>query len=306
MNKVNFDTFEMRCSSLGYVMTEPKEKSHAEVWQEAVDKANGFMEKWKAANARYKGIENKETKAAQAAFESIISNQDKYRHWQNVADNIEHLKDIKNLSDTCKTHLVDLYISYVYGRRSEIRSKYIEKGNMKEEDAITLYSIVNNIFFQKNTARKSDGFINGELDFHNEVRIFDTKVSWDIFTFFRNLTKEVNPIYDWQMQGYMKLWDKEDATLVFALVDTPEDLILNEIKKMQYSFVGTEEQLKQKEEDIRHRMTYTDIPDEEKVIEINIARDESKIQRIQPRIIECREFLKELHLNKNLFKNKIK
>ncbi len=42
------------------------------------------------------------------------------------------------LGETCKGHLIDVYVSNKYGRNTDISNRYIQKGNQVEEDAITL------------------------------------------------------------------------------------------------------------------------------------------------------------------------
>lgn len=48
------------------------------------------------------------------------------------------------LSETTKTHLVDLYVANKYGRNTDTFNKYVQKGLAVEEDSITLYSRVKN------------------------------------------------------------------------------------------------------------------------------------------------------------------
>jgi len=47
------------------------------------------------------------------------------------------------LSETAKGHCIDVFVSWKYGRREEIQSKFLDKGNAREEDAITLVSRIN-------------------------------------------------------------------------------------------------------------------------------------------------------------------
>ena len=44
------------------------------------------------------------------------------------------------LSETCKSELIKVFIAEKYGRTKNIQSKYLEKGIAQEEDSITLYS----------------------------------------------------------------------------------------------------------------------------------------------------------------------
>ena len=53
------------------------------------------------------------------------------------------------LSETCKAHLIDVYILNAYNREKDIENKYIRKGLQVEEKAITLYSQYKDQFFKK-------------------------------------------------------------------------------------------------------------------------------------------------------------
>jgi len=37
-----------------------------------------------------------------------------------------------------------------------------------------------------------------------------------------------NPLYEWQMRGYMALWDAEEWEVNYCMVDTPDDLLRHE------------------------------------------------------------------------------
>lgn len=46
------------------------------------------------------------------------------------------------ISETTKTHLIDCYVSEVFNRRTELTSKFLEKGLTVEENAIDLLSAI--------------------------------------------------------------------------------------------------------------------------------------------------------------------
>ena len=121
-------------------------------------------------------------------------------------------RDAGNLSETAKTHLIDLFVANEYKRNTDIFNKYVNKGLMVEEDSITLYSMVKKRFFYKNTERLENDFINGEpdlfigKDINSADAIIDIKSSWDLYTFMRvKYSKVINENYWCQLQGYMWL-----------------------------------------------------------------------------------------------------
>jgi len=225
-----------------------------------------------------------------------------------VEPNTKTAKERGDLSETCKTHLIDVFVSNKYNRQTDIQNKYVQKGLMVEEDSITLYSRFKKTFFLKNTLHLSNDFIKGTPDLFigdsilKSDTIIDIKSSWDIFTFFRNYTKDINTHYYWQLQGYMALSGASKSILAYCLIDTPNVLIEDEKRKLLYKMnAGTElnEDYIQACEELERVMTFIDIPISDRVIEFTVDRNEEDIQRIYSRVIKCREYLNELEARLN-------
>jgi hypothetical protein len=217
-------------------------------------------------------------------------------------------KEAGELSETTKTHLIDIYVSAKYGRQTDISNKYITKGLMVEEDSITLYSRVKKTFFKKNEKNLSNEFIKGTPDLFTGLEIeaaesiIDIKSSWDIFTYFRNHSKGVSDLYYWQLQGYMALTGAKNAKLAFCLIDTPETLILDAKRKLMWQMnAGTEENEDYVKacEEIDLKMIYTDIPMKDKVMEFDIERNDEGIERLYSKVRKAREFLNEIEASLN-------
>lgn len=212
-------------------------------------------------------------------------------------------KDAGNLSETAITHLIDIYVSEKYGRKTDVTNKYVEKGLQVEEDAITLYSRVKKQFFKKNEEHLSNGYVKGTPDlFIGETiqtanTIIDIKSSWDIFTFFRVKVKKINPLYYWQLQTYMALTGAKNAILAYCLVNTPDVFINDEKRRLFYKMnVATEENELFQEacEDLEKGMIYDDIPMHERVIQFEIERNEADIQRLYDKVKKARIVLSEI------------
>lgn len=209
---------------------------------------------------------------------------------------VEPQKKTELISETTKTHLVDVFVSSKYGRNTDIHSKYTNKGLMVEEDSLTLYSRFKKEFYLKNEDHFSNAFIKGTPDIITEDRIIDVKSSWDIYTFFRNTTAKLNKNYYWQLQCYMALTGKEKATLAYCLINTPDMLIQDEKRKLQYRMgVIDDANLSFQEacNQLDKLMIYDDIILEEKIIEIEIKRNDKDIERLYERIVDCREYMNE-------------
>jgi len=288
MDKIlNADSLLFRCSSLGYIMIDPKEKSNAEKYAEAVTNLSKL-------NSDYEAIKNKETKTAANKLAAI-------EKCKLLIKEIEPVKDERPLADTVKNHLADKYVSAYYGRETDITNKYMRKGLMVEEDSMTLYSLVTNQFFQKNIKKYSNEFICGTPDMLKDEIVIDIKSSWDIFTFYRTNKAKLNKMYYWQLQGYMALTGAKSAKLAYCLVDTPQPLIFQELNNLKYKMgvtdVENDETYATACEEMERLMKYDDVPREEKVNEIIIERNDEDIERLYERIKECRAYM-----NKHLFK----
>lgn len=212
-------------------------------------------------------------------------------------------KDAGNLSESAKTHCVDIFVSRKYNRQTDIQNRYVQKGLMVEEDSITLYSRYKKTFFKKNVQQLANDFIQGTPDLFTgpEIgkaeRIIDVKSSWDIFTFFRTQTKAINSDYYWQLQGYMALTGAKTATLAYCLVDTPLILIEDEKRKLMYKMGAATSENKDFQEaceELEQLMTYGDIPLQEKVIEFQIDRCDEDIELMYDKVKRARIYLDEL------------
>lgn len=239
---MNFDTVKFRCSSISYLMTDPKSKA---------------------------------------------------------------AKEAGELSETAKTHCVDVYVSAKYGRQTDISNRYVEKGLMVEEDGITLFSRINKTFYKKNKDLVQNPFLKGTPDLYTgkdilaAETIIDIKCSWDLFTFSRVRAKEVNDNYWWQLQGYMALTGAKSATLAYCLINTPEVLINDEKRKLLWKMgVVSEENESYQEacEELERSMIFDDIPMHERLIEFKIERDDVAIELMYERVKRARNFLQAFDL----------
>lgn len=131
------------------------------------------------------------------------------------------------LSIGAKTYIRELAQQDIFGIDFEFSSKETEKGLEVESEAIALLNRVRGLSLAKNTERKSNGLITGECDLYDVERRrgHDLKSSWSAKTFPGWLKDCEDKLYEWQMRGYMMLWDADEWEVNYALVDTPERLI---------------------------------------------------------------------------------
>lgn len=186
------------------------------------------------------------------------------------------------ISDTAKAAVREIAKFDLFGYQSFDGNKYTNKGNQLEEQAIKLSGFTRGLVLKKNTERRDNGIINGECDIYVPTRklIIDTKCSWDIGThpFFKDEAeaKAIKAGYDIQMQGYMWLWECEEAQIDFVLFPTPLDLVT--YYDNVESLIDLVEQ----------------IPQEKRITTVTIKRDEKIIDKIQDRVEEAGKYYDQL------------
>lgn len=204
------------------------------------------------------------------------------------------------ISETCKTHLIDVFIGKKYGRKTDISNRYTIKGTQVEEDSMTLFSRLEKRPYFKNEDWLKNEFITGTPDIITsldveDMEVIDLKSSWDIFTFMRSkYKKEMNKLYYWQLQAYMWLTGAKKSRLVYCLVNTPESLIEGEKRSLWYKMGQPELSSKHYVEgcnEIDRLMIYDDIAMIERVHSTVVLRDDEAIEKMRLRTILCNQWM---------------
>ena len=148
------------------------------------------------------------------------------------------------LSKTCKSEIESLVKQKLYGYNTYISSKYLSKGIQLENKSIQLY---NEVFFTnhiKNDTRLSNDWITGECDINADDLIIDIKTSWSAETFPATEEEINNKDYEWQLRGYMMLYDKPFSELAYCLVETPDELLQYETNLTPHLVEGIDAELR--------------------------------------------------------------
>ena len=201
----------------------------------------------------------------------------------------------ERLSQTTKSYILELAIQEKYGIHKEFWSRYTDKGNEVEPEAIKLTESVLDVgFIYKNEEQFSNDWATGKPDVNTDVLI-DVKSSWDAFTFFDKVIENElnNKDYYYQLQGYMWLTDKQEALLCYCLIDTPLQIVEDEIRREHWkqNLISESSDLREFVED---KHTFGHIPKEKRVKTHVVKRDDEVIEAIKTRIEECREYYNNL------------
>jgi hypothetical protein len=176
----------------------------------------------------------------------------------------------ETLSQTTKSYLEEWVKEQIYGVKKQINSKYLQKGLALEDHAIEFYSVaMDKDFMIKNLDHFEDDFFTGTPDCLHEGIVYDFKTSWDCFTF-PLFDQEPDMGYYYQLQVYMHLTGLRKAKLVYTLQDTPDYLTHEE------------------------PVSYAHVDNSYRVKEFEIDYDPIVIETAKAKVIECREYVKEL------------
>lgn len=131
------------------------------------------------------------------------------------------------LSVGAKTYIRELASQQIFGVEFEFSSKETEKGTLVEPEGIALLNRVRGLHLTKNEERRENAGITGECDLYDAQRRrgHDLKCSWSVKTFPICEKDCEDKLYEWQMRGYMALWDADEWEVNYALIDTPEHLV---------------------------------------------------------------------------------
>lgn len=296
---MNADKILFRCSSLGYIMTEGKQITENQL-----------------ATIRELEGKDKLTEKQKATLGSLV-----------------YKRDNPELPDGCKTHLVDVFVREKYNRFTEIHAKQLDKGNDVEEDSITVISRITKEIYRKNEESLSNLYIKGTPDLFKGESISkaeiirDAKSSWDVFTFNRAISKELDPKYKWQGMGYMWLTGAKRCFIDYCLNNTPYHLVEGELRRESYNHINGDTpnwiELQIIANHVYDRKTFDkyvnerglglvddnckaisdsfiEIPLEERHFSFEFERNESDIEKLIKRIKDCRDWM-----NENLFIEKL-
>ena len=197
------------------------------------------------------------------------------------------------LSQTAKTYVKQTLLEDEYNIKNEFWSRYTDKGNEVELNSIQLCNDVLDFgFMYKNEERFTNKYITGEPDVITDV-IVDIKSSWDASTFPMFEDKLPTKDYYYQVQGYMWLTGKRKSYVVYCLVDTPQQIVEDEIRREHWKMQQIDESLEIREY-VQSKHQFGHIPKQNRVKLFRVDYDKEVIQAMKTRIEACREYYKEL------------
>lgn len=198
------------------------------------------------------------------------------------------------LSETTKAYLREIWIAEVFGREKyDPKNKYMDKGIACESDSLDLVQKVTGKTHFKNKELLENEWIKGTPDIKKPL--IDIKTSWDIWTYAKVDMSLAEKTYYYQLLGYMWLTGEKVGSLIYCLVNTPEDIISDEAYKLSFKYPELSDSQEAMDK-FRINYIFDDIDPKLRTKEYTFTFDEEKIEALKERITASREFLGGLSL----------
>ena len=200
----------------------------------------------------------------------------------------------ETLSETAKSYIQDLFKERELGIYKEFSSRYTDKGLEMENEAIQFASeVLNWDFVVKNEVRFNNEWLTGEPDINTDNLLADIKCSWSGSTFplFDETLK--NKDYYYQLQGYMMLTGHDTSELVYCLMNTPHQIVEDEVRRQHWKLNLIDEDLDVRQA-VQEMHNFDQIPNNLRVKRFIVEKDEASQQKIKERVEVAREYYQQL------------
>ncbi len=145
------------------------------------------------------------------------------------------------LTEGQKKLLNELYFYEKYNRRKDLDIKFFKKGLEVEKSARDLLSKITGLYLTHNPENKKNEWVTGVTDVlpANGI-IIDIKSAWSFESYSKILQDSANEVYLRQLDCYMELWQCNTSLLCHVLIDTPFQIVNDEIRRQAYKYNWTD------------------------------------------------------------------
>lgn len=192
---------------------------------------------------------------------------------------------------TAMSYIRDVWMRNTYGYDEPLVSNEILKGLMVEDEVIDVMTrqLPEKIFRVKNEDSFENEFFTGNPDVIIPDVVEDAKSSWTLRTFIE--TRKPDPLYYAQGQVYMDLTGRKRFRVCHVLVDTPKELIDEEMKRLYFRFNCDEQNPIYKElikkVDAMHRIAHK-IPEEDRIKVFEFPINYDYLDTLRQRVKQAR------------------
>ena len=207
----------------------------------------------------------------------------------------------KQMGKTAKDCVLDILLENEYGYVKEFWSKYTEKGKQVEKESLALANDILNlglswIDIESEVQEYAENdFFTGHCDAITDQRIIEIKSSFNAHTYFPIFysTELENKSYFYQVQAYMDLFDRDEAMVIYSLVNTPELMVEDNVRRehWKHNLIDENDELRNH---VELQNNFERITREKRIKAFTIKRDDEVIQAMKDRVLLCREYYNEL------------
>ena len=265
------------------------------------------------ASSGYKMMAKGKGEITEIQLKKIVELENKEKLTDNQRDELARLIEKRNNpkpSDTMITYLEELWLEENYGYKEVIYTRPMLKGLLMEQDAFSLVQKVlggefrisyRQILKAAGKKRLEDKFTTGVPDIVLIKEDFteDIKICENLKTFKK---AKLSPVYEWQGQIYMHLTGKKHHRVIYCLLPTLDNQILNAKTNIYYVFDCNETNedyiaaSKQIEWNLRDCLEQIPLKDRIKVFTIDY--DPLKYAALCENIKKAREYYSKIELKK--------
>jgi hypothetical protein len=215
------------------------------------------------------------------------------------------------LSKTTISALIRQYGKIVYNKKVAAKGdafSFLKKGTDMEVEAVELLSTIDKTNYTLITENIENKYLLGRCDICRPDldKVIDTKVSWNVNSFLKARTTPLDAKYWYQMQGYMELYNVNQAEVVFLLLNTPQELIEREKIKLLNKFMIGEIDRDKYEVDmsnIESAFTYSSIPIKRRHFRYLVKREPAIFDKVYSKVEKARLWMNEFErsMRSNVF-----
>ncbi len=281
MAKIDFTQFKVWCSEIYSLLSIPKGIK---------PKVNEYK--------KYERLLNSEDEKSDEDIEYI----------QKMDEKIAIYND-PPLSVTTISALIRQYGWKVYNKKVAQKGdalSFLKKGTDMEGEAVELLSSIDKQSYKLEIDKVENEYLVGRCDIICPEKVIDTKISWNVNAFLKARTTPISKKYWYQMQGYMELYNVNDAEVVFLLLNTPPELIEREKVKLLNRFMIGEidrEKYELDMDNIESAFTYSNLPIKRRYFRYKIKREPQVFEKVYNKVIKAREWMQQFEKDRktNIF-----
>lgn len=208
-------------------------------------------------------------------------------------------KEAGELGGTAKSLVQEVWLQNEFGYNEEVITDAMLKGLLCEQDSMALaQKVLGGEFRTRFNQRIQNEYVIGTPDvvLRQDDYVEDIKTSANLRTF---LNADLTDLYHAQLQCYMWLTGKSNARLIYCLIPTPAEIILNEQKKLYYKFDCNEmnpDYIRMCEQIEKNNLLIDKLPIDKRVKKFEFKYDPAFIEKLKVQIEKARNYYNTLSL----------